>query len=86
MELSNFCEMLKEFTDSKTEILPESRLTEDLGLCSFDMMLILDTVERKIQREVCLDNLELVKTVGDLYCTLIGGDKKYGEHNDDGCM
>ena len=79
MDFSRFCEILRGVTPDQTiAIQPDSRLVDDLCLCSFDMMVVLDAIERASNTSICLDNLMSVKTVQDLYEVFFKGGEENG--------
>lgn len=79
MGFSKFCEILRGTMPDQTVVIrPNSRLVDDLCLCSFDMMVVLDEIERTTNTSVCLDNLISVKTVQDLYEAFFKGGEKNG--------
>ncbi len=79
MKFSTFCEILRPIIpDQSIVIQPDSRLVDDLCLCSFDMMVVLDAVERASNTSICLDSLRSVKTVQDLYDVFFKGGEKNG--------
>lgn len=79
MEFSTFCDMLQKIIpDPSIVVRSDSRLVDDLCLCSFDMMVILDAVERSSNTSICLDSLISVKTVQNLYDVFFKGGEKNG--------
>ena len=45
MKYQQLCTVLRDYLVEEKEIFPEDRLSADLGLCSFDMMVIIERIE-----------------------------------------
>ena len=69
MKLSNeqktqIIDIIKDYTDA--EITPDTELTTQLGLSSFDAVMIIDAVNEKLGLNIKSNILYECKTVGDL--------------------
>lgn len=52
--------------DDSIEILPESSMSADLGISSFDLFQIVYAIETEFSISISPDNIRQVMTVGDL--------------------
>lgn len=67
MEYDELLEIIKDVLPIKRDVQPDSKLKEDLGLCSFDMMLIILKLEKYINNEVDTSEFAKADTVNELY-------------------
>lgn len=72
MSFERLCELLAEIAPVPETICLESRLSSDLGLCSFDMMLLLLRIEESIAAEIDTSALKSDMTLHEIL-TLING-------------
>ena len=78
MSIYDFCDFLREYVSEKDVVItPNSRLVDDLYLCSFDLMVIIDAFERKSKIKCAVSKLINAKTVKELYNSFI----EVGENN-----
>ena len=78
MSICDFCDFLKKYVLEKDLVItPNSRLVEDLNLCSFDLMVIIDAFERKSKTKCLVNKLLNIKTVIELYNSFV----EVGEDN-----
>lgn len=66
MNYMQLCKIIMDTIPVTKEIFPDSRLSSDLGLCSFDMMLLLFQIEKIIGTQVDLSLLKNDMTVSEM--------------------
>lgn len=66
MTTENFINIIKRHC--KVELVDtDSKLVEDLGLCSFDMMMIIAESENEYGKHYFFQTTKIIKTVSDFY-------------------
>ena len=58
--------IIRENLETKCEVRPECSLTEDLGIDSFSMIMIIGDIEEEFSIRVDEDDFEGLKTVSDV--------------------
>lgn len=53
--------------DEQLIITPTMELSNDIGMTSLDMMVVVMAIERKYEKKLTIESLMKVKTVSDLY-------------------
>jgi acyl carrier protein len=71
MDYEEYCKMIEELMPEPAEIRREQQLSGDLGLCSFDMMLLTQRLEAESEEDLDVTRITKYTTVGELY-DLIG--------------
>ena len=71
MDYEQFCNMIEELMSEPAEIQREQQLSGDLGLCSFDMMMLTARIEAATGADLDVTRITKYTTVGELY-DLIG--------------
>ena len=66
MNYQNLCELITSIIPTPQIIKPDSRLASDLGLCSFDMMLLLYKLEETVDIQIDVSKLKNDMTVEEL--------------------
>lgn len=67
MDEKRMCEFIAEqFCVSHLEITTDARLVEDLGADSLTLMELVTEMEDVVGRDLRIDELETIRTVGDL--------------------
>lgn len=66
MNCQSLCELISSVISTNQPIKIDSRLASDLGLCSFDMMLLLFKIEEEAGITIDASRLKNDMTVGDL--------------------
>lgn len=66
MNFQNLCELISGVVSVDQTVNKDSRLASDLGLCSFDMMLLLFKIEEATGKTIDASNLESDMTVEEL--------------------
>ncbi|MCM1060671.1 MAG: hypothetical protein NC452_10285 [Eubacterium sp.] len=67
MGFDKLCSMISNISSKSEEIFPESRLSSDLGLCSFDIMMLIFQIEEICGNKVCIFSIKKDMTVKELY-------------------
>lgn len=67
MEYNQFCTMISNILPEPKKILPENCLSSDLGLCSFDMMILIFQIEEACGHQVVVSSIKQDITVKELY-------------------
>lgn len=67
MTYNQLCEIIQEIADTNSIVSRKSRLTSDLGLCSFDMMVLLSRLEDKINHSIDVTTISQDMTIEQLY-------------------
>lgn len=68
--MESFIKMIEESISLKNEqlkITPETKLIDNLGMTSLDMMIVLFEIEHRYNKKIPLEDLRRVKTVKDLF-------------------
>ena len=66
MDYQCLCEIINNIIPVSKTITPDSKLASDLGLCSFDMMLLLFNIEERAGVQINISNLKKNMTVKEL--------------------
>lgn len=66
MTMENFIEIIKRHCKIGL-ITPDSRLVDDLSMCSFDMMMIITESENEYRIHYSFQTIERIITVADFY-------------------
>ena len=74
MKYEQFCTLINDVFPEKKEILPENCLASDLGLCSFDLMMLICLIEKNNGNNVNLSLLRNDMTVREFYEQVCGGE------------
>ena len=67
MDYTKFLSIIQNILPATKDILPTSRLSGDLGLCSFDMMMLLFQLERVCGCQVDVSSVKQDITVNELF-------------------
>lgn len=67
MDINQLTSIIKNVSPQNKTIELNSLLVDDLGLCSFDMMLIFGQLINQISRNIDLDDFSNAKTVNDIF-------------------
>ncbi len=67
MNFIELTDIIKQNLPEEKNINPDTRLSDDLGLCSFDMMLIIMQIDKVVSKKLDLTAFSKAKTVDDLY-------------------
>lgn len=67
MEFEQLCDMINDILPKSKNIFPESRLSSDLGLCSFDMMLLVFQIEGICGHKISVSTIKKDMNVKELY-------------------
>lgn len=67
MEFKQLCDMINNILPKSKSIFPESRLSSDLGLCSFDMMLLIFQIEEICGHKISVSAIKKDMNVKELY-------------------
>ena len=70
MNFEQFCLIINDLLPKPMEILPEYSLLNDLGLCSFDMMVLIVQIEEISEKNIDVSSMRNNMTVQELF-TLI---------------
>ncbi len=70
MNFEQFCLIINDLLPKPMEILPEHSLLNDLGLCSFDMMVLIVQIEEISEKNIDVSSMRNNMTVQELF-TLI---------------
>lgn len=71
MEYEKFCSLINDLLPEEQEILPNKHLSSDLGICSFDMMMLIFQIEELSGRKVEISAIKkdmMVKDFFELFC------------------
>lgn len=71
MKYQQLCTVLRDYLVEEKEIFPEDRLSADLGLCSFDMMVIIERIEELNECHIDLSKIKKNMTVQDFYSIIV---------------
>lgn len=66
MNYQSLCELIIDIISTPKTINHDSRLASDLGLCSFDMMLLLFKIEEAVGIQIDISKLKSDMTVGEI--------------------
>lgn len=67
MDYTKFLSILQNICPEAEKILPENRLVSDLGLCSFDMMMLLFQLENECGYQIYISTIKQDITVKELF-------------------
>lgn len=67
MEYNKLCKIINNILSGNKKILPEDCLMKDLGLCSFDMMILIFQLEEECGYQLCISDIKKDMTVKELY-------------------
>ncbi len=70
MEFNELCMIINNILPESKDIIPESCLSSDLGLCSFDIMALIYQIEKICGHEISVSAIKKDMTVKEL-CKLI---------------
>lgn len=70
MEFEQLCAIILSVLQEKRTIFPKDRLVEDLCLCSFDMMVIVDQIEEKYGGQLDITSIKKDMTVQELFSAI----------------
>lgn len=68
--MEDFIKFLKQQITIESDslvITPDMDITEDVGMTSLDIMVVVLAIEQKYNKKLTIDSLMTVKTVRDLY-------------------
>ncbi|WP_448784005.1 hypothetical protein [Blautia sp.] len=74
MKYEQFCTLINDVLAEKKEILPEDCLASDLGMCSFDLMMLICLIEKNNRSNVNLSLLRNDMTVREFFEQVCGGE------------
>lgn len=67
MEYEKFCSLIHDLLPEEQEILPDKHLSSDLGICSFDMMMLIFQIEELSEHKVEISEIKKDMTVRDFF-------------------
>ena len=67
MTFKKFTEMVEEIADKHSIVSGNSRITSDLGLCSFDVMVLLSRIEHEVNHPIDVALMTRDMTIKQLY-------------------
>lgn len=67
MEYNKLCKMINDILPEAKKILPEDCLANDLGLCSFDMMMLIFQLEKECGHQISISDIKKDMTVKELF-------------------
>ena len=67
MDYEEYCKMIEELMPEPAEIRREQQLSGDLGLCSFDMMMLTARIEAATGADLDVTRITKYTTVGELW-------------------
>ena len=66
MNYDQLCEIIKDVIPQSKEVFPDSKIVSDLGICSFDMMLLLFRIEDMMDVQIDTSLLKKDMTVNEI--------------------
>lgn len=72
MEYDKLCEIINDILPEKKKISPEDYIVKDLGLCSFDIMVLIFQLEEEFGHQVRISDVKkdmMIKELFELVCS-----------------